>query len=212
VILKEAFEPVDKEASESMSRIRTYVRDRNIGLLTAYRRDNSRDENLRRNADLEGYIRHGFGFIHVRGTYVLNKGNSNEKHFEEHSYLVMGKRGDDHGAMKGFLKKYGAKFDRESALYKPHDEKSVHLIGTSDQSDFLKMGEMKELGEFDPNLVAAYHSILMSRESAGVYEDGMTGVFEYFNFWESTTWFNRRERLWVPSDLDLGEDSQPLES
>jgi hypothetical protein len=139
---------------------------------------------------------------------VLNKGHSNAKHFEEHSYLVMGNKGNDHGAMKGFLRKHGAKYGQESVLYKPHDEKSAHLIGTSDHSDFLKMGEMKELGEFDPNLVAAYHSILMSRESAGVYEDGMTGVFEYFNFWSPTSWFNRRESLWVPSDLDLGDTDQ----
>lgn len=224
MVSKSPSKPIDEATNESLSRIRAYLQGRNIGIITAYRAshtDEARKEyaselvgkpehqhtdwiNGRRNSSLMAHIRnHGFGFVHIRGTYVLNIGDPNEKRFEQHSYLMIGIKRDDHGAMKGFLRKFGAQFDQESALYKPHDEKSAHLIGTSDHSDFLKKGETKDLGEFDPNLVAAYHAILVSGESASIYEDGNTSVFEDFQFWESTSWFNRKERLWVPTDKDL---------
>lgn len=287
MLLREAFEMLDEAANKSLARIHQHVQDRNIGIITAHRSANSADENKRRNTELVGHIKnHGFGFVHIRGKYVENKGEPNEKHEEEHSYMVIGKKGNDNGALKGFLTKHGEKYGQDSILHKAHNSPEAHLIGTRDGS-WLKKGEHMSVGHFQPNMVGDYHSALRrgtarrakdayavsdhtgkdvksfdSRQEAGKHleaglKDGslekgskvklnarsfafadpvgpkldgknrkskssfnamskhqkedveteeieMNGVFEDFNFWEPTTWFNRVEKLWVPD-----EEEQP---
>ena len=48
---------------------------------------------------------------------------------DEHSYLVIGKKGKDGGALKGFLKKHGEKYGQDSVLHKSHDSNEAHLHG-----------------------------------------------------------------------------------
>lgn len=276
--LKEAMVVLDEKANKSLARIHAHVQDRNIGIITAHRGENSHAENQKRNTELMGHIRnHGFGFVHIRGKYVENKGEPNEKHNDEHSFMVIGKKGNDNGQMKGFLTKHGEKYGQDSVLHKPHNTTHAHLIGTRD-GEWLKKGEHMNVGEFHPNDVGDYHSALrkgaarrgtdaysvvdhtgkdvkkfetkkqahdhlaaglkskelehgsnvkynarsfafadkvgpknnlqgsfkkMSKKNEEIETQEDNGVFEDFNFWTPTTWFNRTESLWVPSDMDL---------
>lgn len=313
MLLKEAFEMLGEAANKSLARIQQHIQDRNIGIITAHRSVHTNEEkskyaselagrpdhahtsfvNTRRNTDLMGHIRnHGYGFVHIRGKYIENKGEENEKHGEEHSFLVIGKKGDDGGKLKKFLTQHGEKYGQDSILHKAHNSSEAHLIGTRD-GEWLKKGEHLSVGQFQPNMVGDYHSALRrgtvrkakeafsvsdhndkdvakfdSRKEAdkhlasglkdGSLEKGskvklnarafafadpvgpkLDGknrtsnssfnamskekspswrskdyqkeeeeietpyVFEDFNFWEPTSWFNRVEKLWVPTDKDL---------
>ena len=312
MLLREAFEMLGEAANKSLARIQQHVQDRNIGIITAHRNTHTAEDkkkyaselagvpehrhdeyiNAYRNSDLQGHIRnHGYGFVHIRGKYIENKGEKNEHHGDEHSFMVIGKKGNDHGELKNFLTKHGEKYGQDSILHKAHDSKEAHLIGTRD-GEWLKKGEHMSVGEFQPNMVGDYHSALRrgtsrnakeafsvsnhkdkdvakfsTRKEAtkhletglkdGTLEKGskvklnarafafadpvgpkldgknrtekssfndmskkpspswrskgfqkedeeiveeieMNGVFEDFNFWEPTTWFNRVEKLWMP--------------
>ncbi len=170
--LKEAFEIVQEAASRSLSRIYSHSQGRNVGILTAHRGENSPQENKSRNEALKKDIKaHGYGYVHVRGRYVENKGEPNEKHVEEHSFMLIGHKGDDKGKLKGFLSKHGEKYGQDSVLYKPHNARNAHLIGTRD-GGWMKKGETMDVGEFHPNKIGDYHSALKKgppRDTKGGY-------------------------------------------
>ena len=94
----------------SLGRVLQHTKGRNIGMITAHRGENSAEENNARNKELEGHIRKaGFGFIKVKGRYIENHGTPEARAVDEHSYLVVGKKGDDGGHLLGFWKRHGEK-------------------------------------------------------------------------------------------------------
>jgi hypothetical protein len=158
--LSEALNRLDEGANKSLARIHSHMQDRNVGILTAHRDSETPEVNKKNNAELQHKIRaHGYGFVHVRGRYVMNKGEANERPVEEHSFMVIGKKGNDNGQLKNFLTKHGEHYGQETILHKAHDSKTAHLIGTKDTS-FLKKGEHMDVGEFHPNRAGDYHSAL----------------------------------------------------
>jgi hypothetical protein len=56
----------------------------------------------------------GYGFIEGR-------------RFDEKSLLVVGKKGEDGGALLGHLKHLGEKYGQESILHKPHNSEKASL-------------------------------------------------------------------------------------
>jgi hypothetical protein len=76
------------------------------------------------------------GYIRVRGSSVENPGTPEEKQVKtEHSYLVLGRKGNDDCRMKGFLRKHGEKHVQSNVLYKAHDKPNAVWIGTSKKSE-----------------------------------------------------------------------------
>jgi len=144
----------------SVSRVLQHTKDRNIGAITAHRGEYDSAENARRNKKLETDIRsHGFGFVHVKGRYIENHGTPDATAVDEHSYLIVGSKGDDGGKLKGFLKKHGEKYEQDSVLHKAHDDTEAHLIGTK-EGGYPGKGNTETVGRFHPTTMTQFHSVL----------------------------------------------------
>jgi len=152
-------------AESNLSRVYQHTQERNIGLISAHRGENTHEENVSKTKELSDAIQqNGFGHIVLKGNYPENKGTEHETPRREHSYLVIGKKGDDNGKLKEFLKVHGAKHKQDSIVYKPHDSASATAIGTNN-GEWLKKGEEKDVGEWHPSRVGEFHSMLHNKKT-----------------------------------------------
>jgi hypothetical protein len=86
--------PFSKDILEaSFDRVHQQIRNRNIKMILASRDNVTSEENRKRHASLKSDVRKAdYGLIDVEG-----------RHVDEKSLLVVGKRGDDGGALLGYL-------------------------------------------------------------------------------------------------------------
>lgn len=167
----------------SLGRVYQHTQGRNIGMITAHRGENTAEENKKRNKELEGHIRKaGLGFVKVKGRYIENHGTEHAKAVDEHSYLVIGKKGEDHGHLLGFLKKHGEHYGQDSVLHKAHNEETAKLHGTK-EGGFPGKGKTQEVGKFHPNRAGEFHSVMK----------GKTYAFESIQFVNIPSFFSREE-------------------
>jgi len=114
-----------------LSRILSHIAKRNIGFITAFRGGSAVPlaQNRARNRQLQTEIRQaGFGYLRVHGSWPENEGTPEEQQVVEESFLVIGRDEDDHGNLKGFLKKTGAKYQQDAVIFKPWNTTTAHLI------------------------------------------------------------------------------------
>ena len=184
----------------------------NVGLITAYRRELTPAENQALDADLRTEIRHHrFGLLYLRGRYIESYGLPCAKLTDEHAYLVIG-HDDDSGNLKGFLRKYGRKYEQDSVIYKGycrdahlHALRNLPGLGMSDR-------DVKSLGRFHPNRLGVLHT-LMTRgracapsialndlESGPDGVDWLGGRWEDIGLWTPKSFFSRAERRVVFDD------------
>ncbi len=168
----------------SLSRVLSHTEGRNIGMITAHRGEFSAAENKTRNTELEKSIRDsGHGFIKVRGRYVENHGTPNARNVDEHSYLVVGKKGNDGGKLLGFLKKQGEKYGQDSILHKAHNDEHAFLHGTK-EGGFPGKGVSHNVGKFHPNRAGEFHTTM---------KGSRTFAFESIEFLNQKSFFSRQE-------------------
>jgi len=184
---------LNEAASRSLARVHQHVQGRNIGIITAHRGGNASPEDRARNNDRNASLSKdisdaGYGYIHVRGRYIENHGTPHAKPVDEHSFMVIGKKGNDNGALKNFLIKHGQKYDQDSVLHKSHDSTHAHLHGTSArENSFPGLGKSHDVGEFHPNRAGEFHSVMKGR--------GKTFAFEDYSFWNRISFSSRTETL-----------------
>lgn len=148
----------------TLVRLFAHTKTRSIGIISASRGRYGAEENNIRSEKLKADIReNGFGYYKLKGHYIEGYGTDNAKDFEERTFLIIGKEGDDNGKVKGFLKKYGAKYNQESVLYKPFNSDRAYLIGTSDVDEDGNpvkpgLGVEEDQGEFVPNKLGRFYS------------------------------------------------------
>ena len=168
----------------SLSRVHAHTQGRNIGMITAHRGENSKEENEKRNGELEKKIRGaGYGFVKVKGRYIENHGTENARPVDEHSYLVVGNHGDDKGHLLHFLKKQGEHYGQDSILHKAHDEDNAKLHGTK-EGGWPGKGETHDVGKFHPNRAGEFHTVM---------KGSRTFSFESIRFVNSKSFFLREE-------------------
>lgn len=169
----------------SLTRVLHHTEHSNIGMISASRGEHTSQQNKEANKSLEKDIRsHGHGIIHVKGRYAENKGTPQEKHVEEHSMIVIGKKKDDGGELLKHLKHYGEKYNQDSILHKGASDEHAQLHGTSHTGSWLKHGETHNVGKFHPNRAAEFTSHLKGHKSftfSEGYEEKFLMDNEYFN-------------------------------
>jgi hypothetical protein len=112
----------------SLWRVWKATQGANLGLITAFRNDRQPDENLRLSARLHTEIRQdGFGSLEVQRRFVNNSRPTEE-------LFIMVSDADDHGRLKGFLRKHGAKYGQvafilNSQLHHVNGKKLIEDIG-----------------------------------------------------------------------------------
>ena len=134
-VMKEFSEWVDNKTEtskldESLSRVYQHFNsDRPIGLMSAFRGEYPLEENTKRNYELAKLVRGaGYGFVWVDGTFIENKGKSNEEHVSEVSLMIVGKDGQE--GLKEDLVRWARQFDQDAVVFKPESEQKIaYLIG-----------------------------------------------------------------------------------
>lgn len=119
-----------------LSRVTSKMEGHASGMLTAFRGEFSRRENMQRNQSLKAKLLNaGMHVTPVKGHYPENMGSPEERHVKEESFLVVNpKPGDDGAQLESLLKSLGAEFDQDSIFSKPFGQKGG-LIGTSQREN-----------------------------------------------------------------------------
>jgi hypothetical protein len=96
---------------------------------------------------------------------------------------VVGKKGEDGGALLGHLKHLGKKYGQDSILHKPHNSEkaSLHRTETAKQKHI-------EAGSWHPNRTGEFHSLMKNGRPITVAEP--------FHFINEKSFFSRMERLY----------------
>ena len=151
------------------------------GLLKILRRTNSAirddghwyaDPERIDHATLKSEVRKtGYGFIEAR-------------HVDETSLLVVGKSGDDGGALLGYLKNLGKKYGQDLILHKPHNSDKALPYRTNE----TEKDKHIEVGFWHANKAAEFLSLMKSRKPITVEEP--------FHFITEKSFFSGMERLY----------------
>lgn len=132
---------------KGLSRIQRHADRHAIGSITAFRGDKTHSENTGNNKKILAYLLNkGYSVTKIKGSYIENMGSEDEREVGENSFFVVNINvdGDDEGQLEKDLIFLGQKFDQDSILSKPFDQKA-RLIGTSDRDNaFPAKGETME--------------------------------------------------------------------
>lgn len=154
------------EGADTLSRVWTMANDpaRSFAMLTAFRGQYSREENLVRNKRLASDLRSaGFGFWVVDGFWIENQGTPEEAHVAEDSFFVSApaasKTGKDFASS---ILKLAAAYEQEGVLLKIGDG-PVQAVDVSS-------GEGTDIGKFTPEKIAGAYSRIRRRNQTFVFE------------------------------------------
>lgn len=148
----------------SLSRVWQHTNsDRPIAMLTAFRGEYDREENVKRNKELAATIRNlGYGFFFLDGFWIENQGTEDEIHVSEDSLFVIAPAGSDEEFRSAMIK-LGAKYNQDGVLVKDRDGAKV----------YTKTGDvMFDVGTLKPGKAGEIYSKLRNNK------DSNTFVFE----------------------------------
>lgn len=132
----------------SLSRVWQHAEsDRPIALLTAFRGEFDREQNVRRNKELAATIRKlGYGYFFVDGYWIENEGTAEEVHVSEDSIFVIAPEGSDE-KFRNQMVQLGAKYNQDGVLIKDKEGAKVYQKDGSVMFDVgtLKPGKAGEI-------------------------------------------------------------------
>ena len=155
------FTPTLLEAS--MGRVFHHIQNSSVGVISAYRDDNSESQNTEAHRNLMSDIhdvrkKHGFGYMLTHGGYIENKGQSNEKVVHERGVMLIADK-KDHEKLGKELELLGRKHNQDSVLHVTGNQ--AKLIGTKNDPDaWVGYGQHKPVGSFHPRQIAQYFTHL----------------------------------------------------
>lgn len=156
---------VSETASKSLSRVHSHIKNRNVGFISANRNDLSNEENNKNHESLKKDIRsHGFGYVHVKGTYPEKHADGSTKQGEERSFMITSKP-EHKEKLHKTLMKLGKKYNQDSVAFKGHDDKDVHLHTTTARSSEDKVGHSTNVGTFHPGRISDYMTQLKGKRN-----------------------------------------------
>lgn len=141
----------------SLSRVWQHLEsDRPVGLLTAFRGEFTRAENVQRNKQLAATLRQaGYGYFFVDGYWVENQGTDREVHVAEDSIFAIGEAGKEE-EFKQTIVKLGNQYNQDAVIVKDGNGIILH---TNDGGEI-------NLGSFQPgNLAQAYTKLRTNKKS-----------------------------------------------
>ena len=159
-----------------LSRISQHVKNKPIGMITAFRGGNTLQKNRALNKNLAADIRsNGFGFVKLIGRYIEDydeKDKTKGTPVDEASFFVIGNEGQS-GQLKGVLKKLGKKYKQDSVFFKSDENDIGVLIGTNTDG-WPGMGVVKKVGKFRPQRVGEFYSKMRGKTfTFEVYQEVM---------------------------------------
>lgn len=115
---------------------------RPVAIITAFRGENTEEENVSRNRALAADLRSaGFGFIWVDGAWIENSGRADEKHVSEVSLMVIGDEGSDE-RMLDILVKNAREYNQDGFIFKSSGLKSGVSLYDKDGEVVMQFGRV----------------------------------------------------------------------
>lgn len=136
-LIAELLEYEGRMDESSLSRVWRKTQDHSCGIISGFRGENTRRENMSNNRQILVYLQgKGYSVTSVQGGYLENHKSKDEKEVKEPSFFVCNHKveGDDGGELEDDLIKLGRKFDQDSVLIIPIGGKDAYLYGTSRRS------------------------------------------------------------------------------
>ena len=145
----------------SLSRVWQHAKsDRPIALLTAFRGEYDRDENVRRNKELAATVRKlGYGFFFVDGYWIENQGTPEEVHVSEDSLFVIAPEGTDEKFRQQMIE-LGVKYNQDGVLIKDKEGAKVY-----DKSG----GVMFDVGTLSPGKAGEMYTKLRNNKKSNTF-------------------------------------------
>ena len=142
--------------------------DRVFAILTAFRGENARSENLQRNAELAADLRaSGLGMFVVDGFWVENPKTPHENHVSEDAYFVSAPLGSPEAdRFESAILKLVQKYSQEAAIVKLDGDEEVSLL--------FQNGSRESVGAFHPNRIAQAYTRLRKTGKTFVFESAST--------------------------------------
>lgn len=145
----------------SLSRVWQHVEgDRPFAILTAFRGEYIRQDNIKRNKTLAAEIRGlGYGFFFLDGFWVENQGTPEERKVSEDSLFVIAPEGSDKKFVSDIVK-LGAQYNQDGVLVKTVDGINI----------YNKAGEVTyTLDNFNPGAAGEMYSKLRNNKKANTF-------------------------------------------
>ena len=148
-----------------------------VGIITAFRGDLNRKNNVARNKSLASFFRSKkYGFVFVDGAWIENQGEKDEKSVSEDSIFVMGFNETSFDEFSSDLQSQAKKYNQDAYLAYDHENKIVKII---DQNGVVK----QELSKFKIGNAAAAFTKLR--------KNGNNGNFFFERFRYPINWIAR---------------------
>jgi hypothetical protein len=144
----------------SLSRVWSHFNDDNkqAAILTAFRGEYDRDENVARNRELAAKIRKlGYGFFFVDGYWIENQGTPEEQHVSEDSIFVVAPVSKKNFANQ--MHELGNYYNQDAVLVKTAD--GVELI--------YKNGSTESLGDIKPGKLSQAYTKLRTNKRSNTF-------------------------------------------
>jgi len=144
----------------SLSRVYGHFSDdkKQVAILTAFRGEFDREENISRNRELAAKIRQlGYGFFFVDGYWIENEGTAEEQHVSEDSIFVIAP-----ASKKDFVSQIhelGNEYNQDAVLVK--NNSGVQLI--------YKDGSIESLGDIKPGKLAQAYTRLRNNKQSNTF-------------------------------------------
>ena len=116
-----------------------------VGIITAFRGDLDRKNNVARNKSIASFLRSKkYGFVFVDGAWIENQGKKDEKSVSEDSIFAMAPKGTSFDEFSGVLQSQAKKYNQDAYLAYDHENKIIKIINKSgvvvDKFDKFKIG------------------------------------------------------------------------
>ncbi len=160
----------------SLSRLWRHIMEHESGIISAFRNDQTRKENMQKNRELKAQLlEKGYGITKVEGSFIENFDTPEAVKVSENSLFVSNRKDDDNFALK--LARLGEKYDQDSVLIIPKGGEGAYLFGTSKTNDFPPYGDTFEVGNLKMGEEAEFMTkvgdrpITFAENSLEVFED-----------------------------------------
>lgn len=148
-----------------LSRITDKMQNHAIGMITAFRGEYTREENMQRNKSLKSKLLNaGFHVTPVQGNYIENFGAENAVPVKENSFFVVNPvQGDDNGKLEAFLREMGEAFEQDSIFSKRFNSPG-RVIGTSSREGVEPaMGDGFDVPDYKPGSESQFMTKVRNR-------------------------------------------------
>lgn len=156
---------LDKLNESGLSRITLKMQEHAVGMITAFRGEYNRNQNMQRNKSLKSkLLMAGFHVTPVQGNFIENFGTDSEIPVKENSFFVVNpKPGDDNGKLEMFLRKMGEEFEQDSIFSKRYDSAGRVIGTTSREGVEPAMGDGFDVPDYKPGKAAQFMTKVHNR-------------------------------------------------